>query len=233
MADMGQEEKPCLRVGLDGAGIGIQHRLAAGGLRHIELDDVDAAARLQRVHRILHRIIVEVGIEHAIAGLQPVVAADEELQRFGRAAGERDLLNRRADRLRHPGAHGLEIRPRALPGIIGVLIINHVGLADELAPHRLGHDAPIAVLEIDDIGRHRIKPLHRRPIDLVGCDGGRGSRRLRRQAVGGHRRRPQRRECCGREALQDRPAVGRHCLDQMHISLHDAWDEDQRSIERP
>lgn len=242
MADMGEEEKPGLRIRLEGAGIGVEHALAGGRLRHIEPDHVDPAARPQRVHGILHRVVVEVGVEHAVARLQLVVATDEELQRFGRAAGQRDLLGRRADRLRHPGAHGLEIRPRALPRIVGVLIVDHVGLANELAPHRLGHDAPIAVLQIDDIGRHGIESLHGRPIGLVGGDCGRRSGRLRRQAVGcqglcrhvrcRHGRCRQRRGGCGREALQDRPAVGRACLSQMHISLHDARRREQRSIER-
>ena len=182
MADMGEQEQPGLRVRLEGTGIGVEHRLAGGGLRHVEPDHVDAAARLKRVHRVLHRIVVEVGVEHAVAGLQLVVAADQELQRFGRAARERDLLGRRADRLGHLDAYGLEIRTRALPRVVGVLIVDHVGLANELAPHRLGHDAPKAVLQIDDIRRHGIEPLHRRPIGIVGGDGGRRTGRLRRQA---------------------------------------------------
>jgi hypothetical protein len=118
VAGVGEQQEPRLRVGVERPGVGIEHGLPGRRLRHVELDDVDAAPRLERVHRILHRIVVEIGVEHGVAGLQPVVAADEKLQCFGRAARERDLLDRRAHGLRHLGADGLEIRPRVLPPIV-------------------------------------------------------------------------------------------------------------------
>ncbi|MGY4284089.1 hypothetical protein ACVWXO_003309 [Bradyrhizobium sp. LM2.7] len=79
MADMGEEEKLGPRIRLEGAGIGVEHGLTDGRLRHIKLDHIDTAARLERVHGILHRIVVEVGVEHAVARPELVVAADEQL----------------------------------------------------------------------------------------------------------------------------------------------------------
>lgn len=80
---MGQQQQFGLRIGLERGLISREHIGLGRGLRDVELRDLDAAPALQPVHRVLHRIIVEIGIEHTVAGLQLVVAGNQGLQRFG------------------------------------------------------------------------------------------------------------------------------------------------------
>ena len=105
----------------------------------------------------MHRIIVEIGIEYGIARLQLVVAGDQKLQGLGRAARQRDFLGREARDLRHLGTHIGEIGIGLAARVIGVLGVHEGDAAQILLAHRLGHDAPEAVLEIGDLFRDRIE----------------------------------------------------------------------------
>jgi hypothetical protein len=47
-----------------------------GGLRHYEGRHLDAAARLEKQHRILYGVIIEVAEDDAVARLELVLAGD-------------------------------------------------------------------------------------------------------------------------------------------------------------
>ena len=54
-------------------GLNIRRR---GGLRHYEGRHLDAAARLEKQHRILYGVIIEVAEDDAVARLELVLAGD-------------------------------------------------------------------------------------------------------------------------------------------------------------
>src|SRR5690349_6718565 len=76
--------------------IGIDHALMRRGFGQVDLDCLDPASPGARAEGGLHAVIVEIGIEQLIAGTQPVVAADQAMQRFGGTSGEGDLVGRGA-----------------------------------------------------------------------------------------------------------------------------------------
>ncbi len=176
VAEVGEKDHPDRRIGVERGAIGFDQRRARRGLGERDLDHLDAAMPGQRIHARLHAVIVEVGVEHRVAGLEAIVLQDQHLHRLGRVAGEGDLVDADAHRARERGANPFEIGDHGPARIIRGVAVHPLDLRLVGREDGTSHHPPIAVLELDDLAGHVI--FARDPLPVVGgCragDGGRG-----------------------------------------------------------
>jgi hypothetical protein len=87
VAAVRRQHHPHVGVGFQRGGVRIEDVLPGRRLRHHESRHSHASSRGEPVHRVLHAGIVEVRVQHRVAGFQAVVSADQHLHRFGGARG--------------------------------------------------------------------------------------------------------------------------------------------------
>ena len=183
MAEMG--EKTILIAGLasNAAHVGVDQGLACRRLRQRDLDHLYAAPSSKGFHAGLHAVVIEIGVEHRIAGLQAIVLKDQRLHRLGRVASEADLVDPDAHRIGKLRASGFDVADHGPARIIARVAIHPLDMRLIGREHRPRHHSPIAVLELDDLAGHVI--FARDPVPVVGgCrsgDGGRPRREGRRR----------------------------------------------------
>ncbi len=76
-----------------------------GHCRQRDALGLHAAALLQPAHRADHAVVVDIGVQHLVAGLQAVVAADQRQHRLGGTAGQCDLVGAHAQQFGHLPLH--------------------------------------------------------------------------------------------------------------------------------
>ena len=166
VAEVGQQHHLDRRIGVERASIGVDQRLAARRLGKRDLDHPHAASRGKRFHAVLHAVVIEVGVEHGVAGLETIVLEDQRLHRLGGVAGEGDLVDRDAHCVRHGGTRGFYIADHRPPRIIARVAVHALDMSAVCGEHRLRHHPPIAVLELDDLAGHVI--FAGDPVPVVG-----------------------------------------------------------------
>ena len=153
------------RVGLERAAIGLDQRRVRGGFGKRDLDHAHAAPCRERLHARLHAVVIEIGVEHRVAGPEAVILEDQRLHRLGRVAGKGDLVEADAHRTRQRRAHRLEVADHASSRIITGVAVHALDDCPERREHRPRHHAPIAMLELDDLARDVI--FARNPFPVV------------------------------------------------------------------
>ncbi|MNV44664.1 hypothetical protein D3C71_1364320 [compost metagenome] len=180
MVDLGEQQQARARVARQGLAIGLDHPVMVERFGQHDALHLHPTPRLQPAHRGDHAVVVDVGIQHAIARRQPVVAADQHLHGLGGATGQRDLVDVHAQRLGQllPRLfkQGRE-RPPPEPGVARVH--RRSGLLVGVQ-HRARHRAPVAVVEHHHLVGEVVQRAHLAPEGFVGGQ-------LRRRVPGGSR----------------------------------------------
>src|SRR5690606_22766035 len=117
VAQMGEQDQADVRISTEGFAVCLEERSLARRLGQRDPDYFGARAVRQGVHATLHRVVIEIGIEHRVAGLEPIVAVDQRLQGLRRVAGEGDLSPLHAQRFCEPLLHQSDVAAEAAPGV--------------------------------------------------------------------------------------------------------------------
>ena len=153
VAEVGQHDHPDCRIGGERPFVRIDQRLSRGGLRKRDHHPHPPVLR-QRVHAGLHAVVIEIGVEHGIAGLQPIILHDQRPHRLGGVAGEADLVDAHPHRRRESGAGRLQIADHRPARVIAGVAVHPRDVLAIGGEHRAGHHSPIAVLELNDLAGH-------------------------------------------------------------------------------
>ncbi len=169
VAEVGEQHHAHVGIGLQRRVIGVDQVLFRGRLGQVDLDHAHAAHPTHTLHRGLHGVVVEVGVEDGVALAQAVVAADQGLQAFGGAAREHHLVHAHPEHGRRLGPHlGPAFGEGGPAGVEGGLLVHQARLGLVGQAHGFGHGAELAVLELDHAaGRLVVEGRDLGPVGLV------------------------------------------------------------------
>ena len=173
--------------------------------RNLNQLELQAFAFLALAQRGQHARIILGGGENFVAGFE-VHAHQQNLERLGSVARDRDLFAIAAEQFRQAGANGFRLRLENLPHRVG----GGVFLLPDVTDQRFGHDPRAgrnaAVVQVDDAARDGERVLNDGPVVFV------HGRLFRRQMRDGFRRGfdvfQQRRDRCGRKRGQAEAFAG-------------------------
>src|SRR5690606_3185487 len=74
VAQMGEQDEADVRISTERFAVCLDERSPARRLGQRDPDYFGSLAVRQGVHATLHRVVIEIGIEHRVAGLEPIVA---------------------------------------------------------------------------------------------------------------------------------------------------------------
>ena len=148
MADLGQQHQLQARQPRECGLVGLQNLRMVRHGRQGDAFDLYAATLLQPAHRPDHAVVVDVGVEHLVAGLQAVVAADQRQHRLGGTTGQCDFINAHAQQLGHLPLHRHVLRRELTTAVPGVATVHFSGVALVAGQCFAAHRAPVAVLQV-------------------------------------------------------------------------------------
>jgi hypothetical protein len=148
MADLGQQHQLQAWQPRERGLVGLQDLRMVGHHRQRDALDLHATALLQPAHRADHAVVVDVGVQHLVAGPQAVVATDQRQHRLGGATGQCDLVGAHAQQLGHLPLHRHVLRRELMTAVPGVATVHLGGVALVAGQRLAAHRAPVAVLQV-------------------------------------------------------------------------------------
>ncbi|MNZ93378.1 hypothetical protein D3C78_1124410 [compost metagenome] len=92
VGDVGQGHQLQPWVPCEGFAVGVQQAVEGGRVCVLDFDHFNAAITRQPAHGAFDRVVFQIANQYLIAGLQPVVVADQRLQTFRGVTGQGDAV---------------------------------------------------------------------------------------------------------------------------------------------
>jgi len=167
VANMRQQNQFDTGVGFKRLSIGVDDILIVGRFGQRNLDRPSTAPGHARLKASLHTVIIEISIERRLPGLDPIIAANQRLQRFRGISSKDNFLGFYAKEGGEPRMRCAPIRSHSAPGIEAAFPVNLRNTLLIGSENRAGHHAPVPVFQLDHFICHVILAGNLRPISLI------------------------------------------------------------------
>ena len=156
-----------LRPRRDGLFVGLHdHRVVFDGEVEAELLVDDAFAQGALAVGLDHVRVVLLGADDLVAGLQ-VEPVDDRVQRLGGVAVDGDLVGRGAGQRGQLLAQRLAALVENAPHVVGRPLVGELVVALHRLLHHDGRGRDSAVVQVHEVGIHRVGALNHRPVVFV------------------------------------------------------------------
>ncbi|MNQ92085.1 hypothetical protein D3C85_1074950 [compost metagenome] len=153
MGDVGQGHQLQPRMPCEGFPIGIEQAVEGGRVCVFDLDHFNAAITRQPAHGAFDRVVFQIANQYLIAGLQPVVVADQRLQTFRGVTGQGDAVGGYANQ---PGQLRADLQAVALFETLAhvhrIAAVDQLDVALVFLDHRARHACEVTVLQVERAG---------------------------------------------------------------------------------
>ncbi|MNY07498.1 hypothetical protein D3C86_1403040 [compost metagenome] len=150
MGDVGQGHQLQPRIAREGFPIGIEQAVEGCRVCVFDLDHFDTAITRQPTHGAFDRVVFQIANQYLVAGLQPVVVADQRLQTFRGVTGQGDAVGGYANQ---PGQLRADLQAVALFETLAhvhrIAAVDQLDVALVFLDHRARHACEVTVLQVE------------------------------------------------------------------------------------